>query len=608
MEKIFWEFSKAGGRRKGFNNPMLQHFDGSNYYLAREIIQNSIDARDDQKKPVEVVFEIEFLEPNAIPGSDQLKEAMNCCNNFWPKEKYKNLHAFFDRGISVLSQKKIPVLKISDYNTKGVEGEGFTPDSQWFSLVQSEGASAKEEGEGGSFGIGKGAPIMASELRTVFYLTVGPSKRMIFQGVSELVNYKKNGIEYDGCGFYGLEGQKSVRDSKLIDHHLWKNRKSRSGLDVFVVGYRYSDNWAAELIKSVLRNFWYAIFKNELNVKIDSKEINADNLEDYLTRFNEPDSDDIEPYGSPLQYYLAIKRGKYYEKQLDTLGKVGFYFLETDEYLNHVAMMRKSHMVILSRPFRFPGNFCGVFICDDKNGNLELRKMEPPAHDKWVPERNPEQGKKIFEQLTDFIRKSLADAKSIKKSEILEVPEMYKYLPDNEDGEAGNGKGQLDYSGQEGKEETSQQIQRSEVFAAPVTISPQKITVINRRIKGEDDVYPIPHPHGPKPRNKKPRKKNDADVKIRAFNSKVIGDEYEYTVILESSNNGKYNLNFYIVGDDFMDKLQLSRITKINNQDHAFANNSIKSVWIEKNKAIRFQVYIKSQFKNAIKIELDEVQ
>ena len=61
-----------------------------------------------------------------------------------------------------------------------------------------------------------------------------------------------------------------------------------------------------------------------------------------------------------------------------------------------------------------------------------------------------EKGKKIYDELTGFIKECLEKSKIIKKSEYSEIPDMYKYLPDNEDGDTGNGSGQKAYTGREG--------------------------------------------------------------------------------------------------------------------------------------------------------------
>ncbi|MBK9054972.1 MAG: hypothetical protein IPL78_29950 [Chloroflexi bacterium] len=53
-----WTFAKNnGGRESGFHDAGVETFKGNfDRYLARELIQNSLDARLDPNKPVEVVF------------------------------------------------------------------------------------------------------------------------------------------------------------------------------------------------------------------------------------------------------------------------------------------------------------------------------------------------------------------------------------------------------------------------------------------------------------------------------------------------------------------------------------------------------------------------
>lgn len=61
------------------------------------------------------------------------------------------------------------VLRISDFNTKGLEGAD-TGDykSSWGRLVKCNGASNQNSTAGGSYGIGKSASFLCSDLRTVF--------------------------------------------------------------------------------------------------------------------------------------------------------------------------------------------------------------------------------------------------------------------------------------------------------------------------------------------------------------------------------------------------------------------------------------------------------
>ncbi|HWD88635.1 MAG TPA: hypothetical protein VG367_10955 [Mucilaginibacter sp.] len=600
-----WDFAPTGGSPDdGIHNSMIEHFAGNyNYHLAREIIQNSLDAKvDGALGPVKVEFKMEFFNHVDFPDYNGLVKILDKCRDYWNDF---DTNKFIDNAKKTLEKKSIPFLKISDFNTKGLSGGDYQKDGTWYKLVKSRGSSSKHSGEGGSFGIGKGAPFAASDLRVVFYSTNNEGGFTIFQGIAELVSFDQDDEVKRGIGSFG-DGQLSLKDRKRYPERFWRREK---GTDIYIAGYKNNSGWENDLIKSILRNFWYAIFNNELVVKIEQQEINSDNLELYLSNnfSGEPFRDDVEPIGNPLQYYLTVRRGAKFSNTLKETGEVSFYFLETEEFLNHVAMMRKSHMIIFSRLFRFPGNYSGVFICNDKNGNGELRKMEPPAHDKWIVERNPEKGKIIFEEITAFIKDCLDKSKIIKNSTSSDVPDMYKYLPDNEDAEAEINNIGITYTGKEGIEETSQLIQKTEIFDVPVTITPQRITLINKEDQTEDDEEPI---HQTEPEKTKPRKRllrKTADLHIRAYVIKEKNNEFEYEVVLKPKRTGKYDLKFFSVGEDLTEKLNLTDISLINNQRHFHVGNLIKSIPLTGNIETRFTVKFKSLFKNALKIDLNEV-
>ncbi len=562
-------------------------------------IQNS-------KDPVTVEFKLEFFSHAEFPGYEDLKQILGRCREYWIDI---DTHDFVDSALECLEQKQIPFLKISDYNTRGLAGGDYDKNGTWYKLVKSRGSSSKTGGEGGSFGIGKGAPFAASDLRVVFYSTRNEDAFTIFQGIAELVSFEENKEVRRGVGSFG-EGQYSIRNPKNFPSSRFYRKEL--GTDIYIAGYKNNDGWETDLVRSVLRNFWYAIFTNELKVIIEGKEISSQNLEDYLTSNfgGEAYRDDVKPIGNPLQYYLAVNRGKHFTGSLKHLGEVSFYFMEADDYLNHVAMMRKSHMVIFSRLFRFPGVFVGVFICENDSGNQELRKMEPPAHDEWIPNRNPEKGKKVYDEVTGFIKECLEKSKVLKRTEHAEIPEMYKYLPDNEDGETGDGSGEKIYTENESLKETSQLIQKTEAFEIPATVSPLKIAVINKRINidDEEDEIVITPPGPEKRRQKHSRKRNPSNVHIRVFNSSHKNEEYEYTVILKSNKKAKYDLKFFSMGEDLMEKLNLAKVSLINGQQHYFSGNYLRGVNLEKNKEIRFNIVVKLNFKSAIKIELNEIQ
>ena len=201
---IGWRFPPTnGGRIDGFNDPGIAHFSGQPLSsLARETIQNSLDARLDQNHPVHVSFELIDVNPDDV-GRDELSKAIAQCVDSTSDGDRRVVTALRKASDTIRSD-SIPCLQISDRNTSGLRGQ------QWGALVKMQGASYKAdiEGAGGSFGIGKYAPFAVSTLRTVFYWTCyqeEESDRVTekFQGKSVLMSHTHNQEETQGTGFFG---------------------------------------------------------------------------------------------------------------------------------------------------------------------------------------------------------------------------------------------------------------------------------------------------------------------------------------------------------------------------------------------------------------------
>ena len=164
-----WHFpSTDGGDDDGINDAGVEQFNGNKERtIARECIQNSLDARVDYTQPVKVVFEGYYVDNFTIPGYDELTKKIKKAKEYsYGDEKAER---FYNEAISCLEKQKIYILKISDYNTTGLTGGDTKEDAGgWYHLVRSNGSSYKTIDGGGSFGIGKSAPFVASLLRTVF--------------------------------------------------------------------------------------------------------------------------------------------------------------------------------------------------------------------------------------------------------------------------------------------------------------------------------------------------------------------------------------------------------------------------------------------------------
>src|SRR5579871_1752967 len=86
--EIEWTFPKnEGGRETGFHDPGVETFKGNfDKYLAREVIQNSLDAKYDSNKPVLVKFELLEYESSQLPDINALATTFSRCCEYWDSD------------------------------------------------------------------------------------------------------------------------------------------------------------------------------------------------------------------------------------------------------------------------------------------------------------------------------------------------------------------------------------------------------------------------------------------------------------------------------------------------------------------------------------------
>ena len=131
-DDIGWRFPPTnGGRIDGFNDPGIAHFTGAPLAsLARETIQNSLDASLAPDEPVHVSFELIYLHPGNV-GQDELAMAINASIQTVGDDPLASA-ALTAAAKSVMSD-IIPCLRVSDRNTTGLLGD------HWRALVKMQG-------------------------------------------------------------------------------------------------------------------------------------------------------------------------------------------------------------------------------------------------------------------------------------------------------------------------------------------------------------------------------------------------------------------------------------------------------------------------------------
>lgn len=434
MENIGWNFpDNNNGSVNGISEAGIETFKGNVFQaLAREICQNSLDARLDNKKPVRIDFQLSNIDVKDIPDVERLKEVFTLSKQYWNNNK-KAVN-FYENAINTINSEKLRLLRISDFNTIGLMGAEKEKNSDWINLVKSSGVSSKTGTAGGSYGIGKNAPFACSDLRIIYYSTFDKEGIRAYQGVAKLASFeekreksfwrKKEKIITQGTGFYGnMNKNLPVFDIFSLDGF----KRNIIGTDIYVLGFINDNNWTFEMIKSVLSSYLLSIYYGDLEVKIGKTLIDKANL-----------SDLVQEYGDDLtkEYYRVLYSPNtvHKEKKFADLGNITLDILiEKGLKKRRVLMARGNGMKVFDKN-RISGSmeFSAICILKDEKIDEYFRLMETPQHDKWEPDRHPDkkEARKKEKELSRFIKDEIKDLGRSTVLDEMDAVGASEYLPD----------------------------------------------------------------------------------------------------------------------------------------------------------------------------------
>lgn len=434
---IGWYFPPSnGGLEDGYNDSGIATFKGAPFpSLARETIQNSVDAIQNAAKPVQVIFELVDINREDI-GAEELSAVIVQCLEEVEELDDERVQSELEICKNLLANGTISCLRISDRNTTGLT------DRLWRSLVKTQGVSVKPglPGAGGSHGIGKSAPFVVSGIRTVFYWTcykkaTGVAER--FQGKSILMSHNSSEGRTQGTGFYGYKnGCQDIKTGDILDgfRELNQNKEPIEGTSLLIAGFRSTKGWRHQIAVGVVENFFYAIGNDKLTVMIEPEEsdtldfkleITKDTLSQWLDHLDGELQEENDLHNRVLKTMAFMKLENdndviTVERQDPTFGHCKLLIKITPELprgvANRVGFIRRSGMLITTEQNklkRFPGydTFVALCVFEDPKGNELLRRMENPQHDQFEPDRLPvaeqENGRRGLASLTTWIRNQI---------------------------------------------------------------------------------------------------------------------------------------------------------------------------------------------------------
>jgi hypothetical protein len=456
---------------QGPNNSTAEHFKSQDIFsaLVRESIQNSLDVPVDEAKPVIVKYTFGTLSGETVKELRTVEEHVRACHETYPESSsYQRMVSFLDSH----KGDEISYLKVSDSNTQGMDYEEGNNKCGFYSFVQSIGNSSKNSaGSGGSFGFGKAAYYEFSNTRSILVSSKTQNGDVAFQGCSMLCTHKIAGQKYNFSGFFDVDSGKPIQDEVLIPEEF---RRQESGSDIYLLHVNDDKSkmsqYEESIIRSVLLNFWMAIYANRLEVRVDWDNdgvddviISSETLKAFMDKYYPAFRDEAD-YTNPRPYYEAVKNAVTYdpssdeekkcvvfcEEDLKHVGRVKLYLMRNIGTRDRYLRMRKPMMVIDGIKLSGQRGISGVLICDGKANDF-LSKAEPPAHDKWDIERvRPYKGQhetdeykafKAIRALKKYADECIAAFFVSKGSTESEITDLAKYLYATEfaDKDGGNG-------------------------------------------------------------------------------------------------------------------------------------------------------------------------
>lgn len=458
MGKSIWRFAPNGNAGyTGINDSGIETFSARIMHsLVRETIQNALDARKNSDAPISVEFKEFDMPITDFPDYEGFADCIHACLR---DNEDDDAQAFFKRASDLINkekQKTIRVLRISDFNTIGLQGAiTGKKGSNWSRLIKERGSSNKNRTAQGSFGIGKAAPFACSDLRTVFYSSLceeqNGEKVESNIGVARLISFKDKKFKTDaedgwttGTGFYS-DNDKLNAILQAANFELGYHRNT-TGTDIYIMGFIPVENFVVEVKKYVLLNFLVSIWKGMLSVNINGETINRENLQVYINDLNVADGNDIK--GLRAYYDLLVRSDseiKVIPLNINEYGKeYGFVDDECELRLkegrdlnSRILITRKSGMRLFEQD-RISSSieFTGILLMTGPHMNAAFRELEVPSHDAWAPDRlkdpkKKRQAEKMLKDFRKYLRDCVRNTFGNTDAEQLNAFGMAEFLPDD---------------------------------------------------------------------------------------------------------------------------------------------------------------------------------
>lgn len=445
MSSEMWRFpDNRYAQENGLDTSDMETFKkDSDGGLAREICQNSIDANNGDS-PTKVEFKLFQIERSKIPGIDELTKAIEDCYEY-KKNDDKESRQLLNMKNTINSD-IIKCLRISDFNTKGLQGvETNKRGTPFFNLTKGSGTSNKGSGKGGSKGIGKFATFVASTTNTVFYSTRTIDEEVGYIGITKLrsIPYEQDDkLMTQGIGYFcGDDKQSPILGNLELDAEFHRDDND-FGTDIYLIGFNDTNDWRTNIIYKILESFMAAFLFEGFEVNVGGVIINKDNLKEIIFESSLLSKrKQREIIGVQAQYELLtaedteIKDFIIGESSKITLYVKSYASKNEGKASKRCELIRYPYMKI--REYRKQSflPYSAICIIHDNYLNERLRDIENPEHTEWQMDRlkNDHYERKItkglYDELFKVISEYINEILKLNTGDSTDVEGASKYLP-----------------------------------------------------------------------------------------------------------------------------------------------------------------------------------
>jgi hypothetical protein len=454
IDRIGLEFlPNTGGEAEGLGDAGIETFRDKPFAaVARETGQNSRDARDNPEAPVKLTFDEIVIKSDEFPSISSFREAAQRCLSKSEKLGNEKEIGFFRQAVKALAAPEVRVMRIADFNTKGVHGpckEGYP----FHTLAKSDGLSVKVDiNAGGSFGIGKNAASALSDIQTAFYSTryTDSSGEHIFcMGKTLFISHTgADGLERRRKGYWGKkDGFMPLDNPAGIPGWLLRTEQGTSIFSICIRENRI--DWRYEMAAALIINFFAAIHRKEMEFEIDNGflRINSSTIE---ALFNE--SKVLEAvkklkstasFENARRLYECLVDERTILRTLDIegLGQVQMRMLLREKLAYTIGIIRNGmyitdNLANFGEQFkRFPlhKEFALVIEPAGPTEGEWFKRVENPSHNDLSAERITDpimrkQGQRFFEDLAEIVRKSIRELAKTEPTSSTELDELNDFF------------------------------------------------------------------------------------------------------------------------------------------------------------------------------------